>query len=63
MALTLFVPSPTEIPHAPLMSPLVLADRLITLAQQADRSGYPSAASRLIAVMYSVLDGGADVWN
>ncbi len=38
------------------ISPLVLADRLITLAQEADRAGYSSSASRLIGAAYAVLD-------
>ena len=41
---------------APAVSPLVLADRLLTLAQDADRAGYPETASNLVQVMYSVLD-------
>ena len=38
------------------VSPLVLADRLLTLAQDADRAGYLDAASQLVSLMYSVLD-------
>jgi len=41
-------------------SPLVLADRLLTLAQDADRAGYPDNASRLLGLMNDVLDGGID---
>ena len=37
-------------------SPLVLADRLISLAQEADRAGYPESASRLIGLVYAVLE-------
>ncbi len=37
-------------------SPLVLADRLITLAQEADRAGYANSAARLIGLVYAVLD-------
>lgn len=37
-------------------SPLVLADRLISLAQEADRAGYPDSATRLIGLMYAVLE-------
>ena len=40
----------------PRFSPLVLADRLITLAQEADRAGYAASASRLIGLVYAVLD-------
>ena len=46
-------------PHfaqAPRFSPLVLADRLITLAQEADRAGLMDSASRLIGLAYAVLD-------
>lgn len=38
------------------VSPLVLADRLITLAQDADRAGYRQQAEHLVAMVYSVLD-------
>ena len=38
------------------VSPMVIADRLITLAQEADRAGYRTAASSLVTLMYSVLD-------
>ena len=41
-------------------SPLVLADRLLTLAQDADRAGYRDAASDLLGLMFSVLDQGED---
>ncbi len=41
---------------APTVSPLVLADRLLTLAQDADRAGYAETASHLVQVMYSVLE-------
>lgn len=37
-------------------SPLVLADRLISLAQEADRAGLTASASRLIGLVYAVLD-------
>ena len=37
-------------------SPLVLADRLIALAQDADRAGFQSSALRLIGLAYAVLD-------
>lgn len=40
----------------PQFSPLVLADQLITLAQEADRAGYVESASRLIGLVYAVLD-------
>lgn len=37
------------------VSPLMLADRLLTLAQDADRAGYTGAASHLVTAMYKVL--------
>ena len=40
----------------PVFSPLVLADRLITLAQDADRAGYKDSATRLIGLAYAVFD-------
>jgi hypothetical protein len=40
-------------------SPLVLADRLLSLAQDADRAGYRDSACRLLGLMYHVLDDGA----
>lgn len=39
-------------------SPLMLADRLISLAEDADRSGHRDAASTLVNLAYSVLDDG-----
>jgi hypothetical protein len=41
-------------PHQ--LSPLMLADRLISLAQEADRAGHPAAATTLIGLAYTVLD-------
>ena len=38
------------------VSPIVIADSLITLAQQADRAGYRDTAASLVTLMYSVLD-------
>ncbi len=37
-------------------SPSVLAESLILLAQEADRSGYRRSADRLIAVAHAALD-------
>ena len=37
-------------------SPLMLADRLLTLAQDAERAGYRDAAAHLVALVYDVLD-------
>jgi hypothetical protein len=38
------------------ISPLVIADRMITLAQDADRSGDQDTASRLMSLMLAMLD-------
>jgi hypothetical protein len=40
-----------------LASPLVLSDRLIALAIDADRGGYTAAARHLVAIAHQVLDG------
>jgi hypothetical protein len=40
----------------PIANPLVLAERLVALAIDADRSGFPAAARRLIATAHEVLD-------
>lgn len=46
------------VPNAPAaVSPLMLADRLLTLAQDADRAGYAGTAAHLVTVMFEVLDG------
>jgi hypothetical protein len=54
--LFIFSEAPAPYVEGPRFSPLVLADRLITLAQEADRAGYPDSASRLIGLVYAVLD-------
>ena len=38
------------------VSPLLIADRLITLAQYADRAGYSATADRLIRLVNRVFD-------
>ena len=43
-------------PPGARFSPLILADRLISLAQEADRAGYRESADRLIGLAYAVLD-------
>ena len=48
-----------HLPHAQAFSPLVLADRLISLAQEADRAGLHDSAARLLGMMYAVLDDEA----
>ncbi len=40
-------------------SPLMLADRLITMAQDADRAGYQPVAIQLVALVYALLDDQA----
>ena len=43
-------------PAVPPVSPLVLADRMLTLAQDAERAGYPRTAKTLVAALLAVLD-------
>ena len=43
-------------PTEPHLSPLILADRLLTLAQDADRAGLPRPAERLLRVAYAMLN-------
>ena len=56
MALNLFAPAAQALARTGQFSPLVLADRLITLAQEADRAGYTETASSLVGLMLAVLD-------
>lgn len=53
------------VPAAPTegvpFSPLMLADRLLSLAQDADRAGFTGTASNLVAAMFEVLDSGLPV--
>lgn len=53
------------VPAAPTervpFSPLMLADRLLSLAQDADRAGFTGTASNLVAEMFEVLDSGLPV--
>jgi hypothetical protein len=44
--------------HQVRFSPLILSDRLITLAKDADRAGYSAAAEKLISLACTVLDHG-----
>ncbi len=44
------VTEPTAIP----VSPLLLADRLLTLAQDADRAGLPSPAAQLLKLAFAL---------
>jgi hypothetical protein len=41
-------------PEANKVSPLVLADRLLSLAQDADRAGFTRPAERLLRLAYAV---------
>lgn len=58
-------PDFTAVPCPPVLSaltsPLMFADRLLTLAQDADRAGYATAATHLVTAMYAVLDTGNPV--
>lgn len=47
------LPAATPV-HA--ISPLMLADRLIGLAQEADRAGFTASASRLVGMAFAVFD-------
>lgn len=51
-----FISKSTHRGQPPRFSPLILADHLITLAQEADRAGLHDSASRLLGLVYSVLD-------
>ena len=42
--------------NAPAFSPLLLSDRLLTLAQDADRAGFRVAAEHLLYLASEVLD-------
>ena len=46
---------PAPMPPAPV-SPLILADRLITLAREADRAGFTDSANRLVGIALAVFD-------
>ncbi len=48
----------TTHPTAPVaeVSPLVLSDRLITLAEAADRAGFTATAEQLVTLACSVFD-------
>jgi len=60
MAPEVFFPSAPSHAFVPSssFSPLVLADRLLSLAQEADRAGYHDSALRLLGLIDTVLDGG-----
>jgi hypothetical protein len=50
----------SSVPHqtssSPETSPLMLADRLLTLARDAERAGLPVAATRLVKLAFDVCD-------
>jgi len=48
--------SQVETVHQPQFSPLVLSDRLLTLAQDADLAGYRGTAEHLLVLASQVLD-------
>ena len=51
------LPSPNILtPRKPPISELVLSDRLITLAEAADRAGYVDTAEHLLTLACSVFD-------
>ncbi len=52
---------PAVLTERVLFSPLMLADRLLSLAQDADRAGFTGTASNLVAEMFEVLDSGLPV--
>jgi len=47
-------PSSGYFPGAETVSPLVLADKLLSLAQDADRAGYARPAERLLRLAYAI---------
>jgi hypothetical protein len=40
----------------PAVSPMLLADRMLALAEQADRAGLADTAGRLVALAHTVFD-------
>ena len=46
----------TPAPNPPTPSPLVLCDRLISLAQDADRAGFTITAEHLVHLAHVVLE-------
>lgn len=49
-------PKQTRVTAAVPASPLLLCDHLIALAQEADRTGYPTTAAHLIALVDGMFD-------
>lgn len=52
----MFTSSDVDLSPSDRFSPLVLIDRLIALAEQADRAGMAAAAGRLLRLAYVVCD-------
>ncbi len=50
-------PAP-RLPDPDAFSPLSLADRLLSLAKEADAAGLPNAADRLVGLAFAVLEQG-----
>ncbi len=50
----------SEAPFRGPVSPLVLSDRLLALAQDADRAGFTGTAERLLRLAHSVFDETPD---
>ena len=57
--------SPTSLTHSPpqaplpdraMFSPMILSDRLITLAQDADRAGFAITAEHLVHLAHTVFE-------
>ena len=46
----------TQVPGKPVVSELILSDRLIALAEDADRACYTTTAERLLTLACSVFD-------
>ena len=49
-------PSQAGVVPVSVTSPLVLSDRLLTLAEDADRAGFQITADRLVRLAYRVFD-------
>jgi hypothetical protein len=48
------MPSTILVNHGPKISPLMLADRLLSLAQDADKAGLQKPAERLLRLAFAV---------
>jgi hypothetical protein len=45
-----------DLPSQAMISPMTLADRLLCLAEDADRAGFSDTAERLLQLVYGVFD-------